>query len=50
MSDLVALVDSTADDLGIDLDMRPSKKDDEKFDKAPVEGSITPFFTAWNGF
>lgn len=39
--DLVDLVNSAADDLGVDLDMRPSAKDDELFNNAPVQASPT---------
>lgn len=35
--DLVDLVNSAADDLGIDLDRRPTKHDDELFRDAPFE-------------
>lgn len=38
---LVELVDSAADDLGVDLDRRPTAKDDEAFHNAPVQGSST---------
>lgn len=39
MADLIALVDSAADDLGVDLERKPSERDDELFRKAPVEGT-----------
>lgn len=39
MPDLVDLVNSAADDLGIDLDRRPTAKDDEAFRNTPVQGS-----------
>lgn len=35
--DLINLVNSAADDLGVDLDKRPSLQDDERFVRAPVE-------------
>ena len=37
MEDLIALVDSVADDLDLDLDVRPSAEDDRLFDNAPFE-------------
>lgn len=37
--DLVDLINSAADDLGIDLDTRPSAADEEKFQSAPVKGT-----------
>lgn len=37
--DLVDLVKSAADNLGMDLDQRPSSADNAKFEEAPVEGS-----------
>ncbi|KAF1841334.1 uncharacterized protein K460DRAFT_434460, partial [Cucurbitaria berberidis CBS 394.84] len=37
-TELVELVNSAADDLGIDLDSRPSALDEEVFRNAPVEG------------
>jgi len=40
LSELIKLVNSTADDLGVDLDARPSKIDDEKFKAAPVESDF----------
>ncbi|KAL1611747.1 hypothetical protein SLS59_000466 [Nothophoma quercina] len=39
--DLVDLVNSAADDLGVDLDRRPSAEDDEIFHNAPVQASST---------
>lgn len=38
---LVELINSAADDLGVDLDRRPTAKDDEAFHNAPVQGSST---------
>ncbi|KAI8937639.1 hypothetical protein NX059_005344 [Plenodomus lindquistii] len=35
--ELVSLINSAADDLGLDLDRRPTAKDDELFQAAPVE-------------
>ena len=41
--DLYDLINSVADDLGLDLDRRPNKKDDEVFRSAPVqEATPTP--------
>lgn len=37
--DLVDLVNSAADDLGIDLNRCPTAKDDKAFRNAPVQGS-----------
>ncbi|KAJ4383948.1 hypothetical protein N0V86_000792 [Didymella sp. IMI 355093] len=37
--DLVELVESAADDLGVDLNKLPTAKDDEAFRDAPVQGS-----------
>ena len=34
--ELVHLVESAADDLGIDLDQRPTSEDDAMFEAAPV--------------
>jgi hypothetical protein len=39
LSHLVNLVDSAADDLGIDLNRRPTASEDELFRNAPVQGS-----------
>ncbi|KAJ4323400.1 delta subunit of the central stalk of mitochondrial F1F0 ATP synthase, atp16 [Neodidymelliopsis sp. IMI 364377] len=39
LSHLIELVDSTADDLGIDLDRRPTASEDQLFHNAPVQGS-----------
>lgn len=44
--DLVDLVNSAADDLGVDLDRRPSTKDEELFQSAPVQGSSTTSVTS----
>jgi hypothetical protein len=40
MDDLIALVDSVADDLDLDLDVRPSAEDDRLFDNAPFEDLV----------
>lgn len=37
MDDLIALVDSVADDLDLDLDVRPSAEDERLFDNAPFD-------------
>ncbi|KAG9205779.1 hypothetical protein G6514_007386 [Epicoccum nigrum] len=37
MDDLIALVDSVADDLDLDLDVRPSAEDDSLFNNAPFD-------------
>lgn len=41
LPDLIDLVNSAADDIGVDLDRRPSAKDDELFRDAPVQSSTT---------
>jgi hypothetical protein len=41
LPDLVQLVESAADDFGVDLDKLPTAKDDEAFRDAPVQGSST---------
>jgi hypothetical protein len=40
--DLYDLINSAADDLGLDLDRRPSNEDDEVFRRAPVQEVSTP--------
>lgn len=42
LSELIRLVNSAADDLGVDLNAKPSKVDDEKFEAAPVEPEPSP--------
>lgn len=41
LPDLVNLVNSAADDLGLDLDKRPTAKDDDAFRNAPVQDVFT---------
>ncbi|KAF2131880.1 hypothetical protein P153DRAFT_180501 [Dothidotthia symphoricarpi CBS 119687] len=50
--DLIGLVNSAADDLGVDLDRRPTAKDDVRFLNAPVEDtpSHAGFFLLEQGF
>ncbi|ORY05284.1 hypothetical protein BCR34DRAFT_47861 [Clohesyomyces aquaticus] len=40
--DLIDLVNSAADDLGVDLERRPTVQDEEKFLRAPVQRNASP--------
>jgi hypothetical protein len=42
MPDLIHLVNSAADDFGVDLDKRPSARDDRKFHNTPCEDDRPP--------
>lgn len=45
MPDLIALIDSFADDFGLDLKVQSSATDNESFNNAPVQKSATSLQT-----